>query len=159
MRKLNYSGEKMALFIMLVGIPGSGKSTLAETLAQKYQAAVISTDQLRYLITGNEADQSKDNLVFAAAHQKIREMLMDDHNIIYDATNITPKDRKRILNLLPAGTVKKCYYKKIGLRTALIRNAHRKRVVPEKIISKMYNHLQPPVLAEGWDEIQVIEEP
>ena len=59
---------------MLIGIPGSGKSTLAESLAKSYNATLISTDQLRFQYTGSEENQTKDNLVFTTAHQRIKEL-------------------------------------------------------------------------------------
>lgn len=148
----------LALFIMLIGIPGSGKSTLAKFLAKSYNAVVISTDQLRFQYTGSEEDHSKENLVFATVHQQIKTMLMQHENVIYDATNVSLKEREKILNLVPKDTVKKCYYKKVSLSSALVRNAQRKRVVPEQVIMNMYKHLQPPAREEGWDEIEVIDE-
>lgn len=148
----------MALFIMLIGIPGSGKSTFAGFLAKSYNATVISTDGLRFQLTGSEENHSKDNLVFANAYHKIKTMLMQHENVIYDATNLSPKEREKVLKLVPEGTIKKCYFKKISLSSALVRNAKRKRVVPKQVILNMYKHLQPPTLEEGWDEIEVIQD-
>ena len=141
---------------MLIGIPGSGKSTLAESLAKSYNATLISTDQLRFQYTGSEENRTKDNFIFAMAHQKIKTLLMEDENVIYDATNLSLKERKKILALLPETTIRKCYFKSVSLSAALTRNAKRKRVVPEQVIIKMYKNLQPPTLEEGWDEIKVI---
>jgi predicted kinase len=148
----------LSIFIMLIGIPGSGKSTLAESLAKSYNAVLISTDQLRFQYTGSEANRTRDGLVFAAAHQKIRSLLEEDTNVIYDATNISLKERKRILTLLPERTLRKCYFKRVSLSAALNRNAQRKRIVPEQVILKMYENLQPPTHQEGWDEIKVIQD-
>lgn len=148
----------LAVFIMLSGIPGSGKSTLAGFLAKRYHANLISTDEIRLQLTGSEEDRSRDNVVFATARQTIRTMLQQDKNVIFDATNLSRKDRKKVLHYVPAETFKKCYYKKISLSGALIRNAKRKRVVPEQVIINMYQHMQPPTLEEGWDEIEVIHD-
>ncbi len=149
---------KNRLFIMLIGIPGSGKSTLAETLARNYNAVLISTDQLRFQYTGSKENRTKDSCVFAMAHQQIKTLLNEEQNVIYDATNLSLRDRKKILSLLPESTIKKCYFKSISLSAALTRNMKRNRVVPEQVIAKMYHQMQPPTLEEGWDEITVVRD-
>lgn len=148
----------LALFIMLIGIPGSGKSTVAQSLAKNHNATVVSTDRLRQQFTGSAENFSMDNFVFSTAHRKIRTLLMQDKNAIYDATSLTRNDRKKVLNIIPERAIKKCYFINISLSSALARNANRKRVVPRQVIIKMHERLQPPSLEEGWDAIEIIHE-
>ncbi|MGQ9778620.1 MAG: AAA family ATPase [Bacillota bacterium] len=147
----------MPIFTMMVGIPGSGKSTLAEKLAAEKEAVLVSTDRLRAELAGSAEDRSRDRLVFARAAIDIEEALRYGLDVIYDATNLTIRDRARILRLVPPGTRKVCYYLKVPLATALARNRSRERVVPPEVIEAMYNRLQEPRPEEGWDEIRIVE--
>ncbi|NLG85236.1 MAG: ATP-binding protein [Firmicutes bacterium] len=148
----------MPVFTMMVGIPGSGKSTLAERLAVEQEAVLVSTDRLRAELIGSAENRSRDRLVFARAAIDIQEALRYGLNVIYDATNLTVRDRARILRLLPPGTRKVCYYLKIPLEVALARNRRRERVVPTEVMEAMFRRLEEPTTAEGWDEIRIVEE-
>ena len=87
-------------FIMMVGLSGSGKSTVAS----KYNSPnshldtlVVSSDEIRARIYRNAQDQSHNNEVFEIAHKNIIELLKSNYNVIFDATNLTIKDRRSIL--------------------------------------------------------------
>lgn len=145
--------------MMLMGIPGCGKSTLAESLTKTEKAVIVSTDKLRYQLTGSETDFSKDDQVFTQALYQIRLNLEECRNVVYDATNLTRQERKRVLKVIPFGTHTVCYYRKVPLNLAIKRNLGRKRVVPVEIINRMFIKLKEPTINEGWDEVKVIEEP
>lgn len=147
----------MPVFIMMVGIPGSGKSMLAERLAREGGAVLVSTDRLRAELTGSAEDRSRDRLVFARAAIDIETALGHGLDVIYDATNLTVRDRARILRLLPSGTKKICCYLKVPLEKALARNLGRERVVPPEVVEAMHARLQEPRMEEGWDEIRIVE--
>ena len=92
----------MRYFIMLCGLSGSGKSTLAEELLNRYEGRVtyIASDKIREEICGDENDQSKNTEVFEIIHKRIRDWSKDESSttyLIYDATNLTCKNRKSIL--------------------------------------------------------------
>jgi predicted kinase len=91
------------LLTLLVGPSGAGKSTWAST-PQSYgdfnilQTQIISSDGLRYELTGNFQDQSKNAQVFAAIHAMAKARI--DHGLatIIDATNIRRADRLSIIS-------------------------------------------------------------
>jgi predicted kinase len=139
--------------MMLMGIPGSGKSTVAEDIASRYDARFVSTDELRNELTGSETDFSQDVRVFAIGRARIEAALAANQNVVYDATNLTRADRRKVLKILPADTYKVCYFRKVSLKTAIERNINRKRVVPLAVIERMYGRLMEPAMEEGWDEI------
>ena len=96
----------MANFIMLVGIPGCGKSTLTEKLkAEGY--TIHSSDAIR-----NELDihdPKKSSLIFDIMHKRIKADMEVGKDIVYDATNLSRKNRKNYLE-----SIKRFYnYKKI----------------------------------------------
>ena len=55
----------MAKIIILVGLPGSGKSELTKELAEKYEAVVFSSDDIREELLNDVNNQEKNTDVFA----------------------------------------------------------------------------------------------
>lgn len=96
--------------------------------------------------------------MFDTALFQIRQNLEVGRNVVYDDTNLTSRDRKRVLNVVPSGTDKICYYRKVPLQIAIKRNLGRKRVVPVAIINRMFHKLIEPTVQEGWDEVKIIDE-
>jgi len=74
---------------LLCGIPGCGKSTLAQSLT----GYIISTDQFRKFLWGDENVCKHDKLIFRIVETLTEYMLSIKQNVIIDATNITPKSR------------------------------------------------------------------
>ncbi len=139
----------MYYLYVLVGPPGSGKSTLAATL----KAQVVCPDKIRKEITGDEADQSRNAEVFALAYQQTKDLLKAGKSVAFDATNVTKKARKAVLDCASKGCKKVAIYKTTDLQTCLKRNAARTRVVPEKVITRMSRTLEVPTMDEGFDYV------
>ena len=145
---------------MMVGLPGSGKSTWATKLTN-YE--YFSSDEYRKNILGDVHDQSNNVKVFDALNNDVVTSLLSGKNCVYDATNITVKDRKHILEKLKAE--EKCHnvrFKKLAIVVAtsidecLRRNSERERTVPEEVIWNMAKRFQFPMKYEGFDDIDVI---
>ena len=86
-------------FIILVGPSGGGKSTYA---AEKwYPHQIVSSDELRQEICGDFRDQSKDNQVFYALHKLVKARIDSGLTTVVDATNLRPRDRKALRDLVP----------------------------------------------------------
>ncbi len=75
---------------MMVGIPGSGKSTYAKQLHQEKGYMIVSTDVIRMLHHDWE-----ESLIWPEVYRLTAEHLKNGIDVIFDATNITPKVRKR----------------------------------------------------------------
>ena len=89
--------NKPTLWVMC-GLSGSGKSTIAKQLAQEHENTVIvSSDSVRKELTGDYENQDHNEEVFKIFHKRIREALENNINVIADATNITMKSRRAIL--------------------------------------------------------------
>ena len=80
----------MALVHMMVGIPGSGKSTYSNKLHKEFGYPIVSTDVVRTLHPDWE-----ESLIWPEVYRLCAEYLSNNQDIIYDATNITPKVRNR----------------------------------------------------------------
>lgn len=147
----------MAVFRMLCGPPGSGKSTLSNTL----EGNVLSSDEIRRIISGSYDNFDHDQIVFDYIHQKAKELLMNDEDVIIDATNLSRKKRVHFLKLIKKLDVKKeIYFFEHSLETCLKQNFQRspEKHVPKKRLIEMYNATQVPLSAEGWDKIYVCSE-
>lgn len=148
--------DYMTNLIMMVGLPGSGKSTYAKELADKYNAVICSSDEIRKELFGNEDVQDKNDEVFRLLHKRIKDYLNNKRSVIYDATNINSKRRRAFLSELK-NTVcfKRCIIMATPFEECLINNFNRGRVVPHKAIEKMYKNWNTPYWFEGWDDIEI----
>ena len=142
--------------IMMCGLVGSGKSTYAKELAEKHNAMIYSSDEIRKELLGDENRQDDNNLIFQTLHTRIKSALSNGNNCIYDATNINYKRRMAFLNELNKIPCEKiCVFVATPFDKCLINNYHRDRQVPYYVIEKMYRHFDPPYYYEGWDKIEV----
>ena len=84
----------------LVGLPGSGKSTYAKELSKETGALIFSSDAIREEIGADGGDTSKHSEVFQILHRRLKGGLLRGNDVIYDATNISYKNRVSFLNEL-----------------------------------------------------------
>lgn len=147
----------MATATILIGIPGSGKSTLARELARLDNALVISLDQLRGQLYGDESIQGEWSQLWHHIQVAMQGAIAVNRSIVYDATNYRPRYRREI----------SAYVRGLGfsptiglwlnepLWVCLMRNQYRDRRVPDATIAAMHRCLQehPPSLQEGFDRL------
>lgn len=147
----------MTKLFMMIGLPASGKSTLAEQIAKSEDAEIVSSDNIRKELYGDENIQGDNNKVFRILQERIISGLKNNKNMIYDATNISYKTRMAFLQRL-----NKLEVEKIAIMVAtpyedcLIRNSQRERKVPEEVIKRMYYNFYVPQYFEGFNDIQII---
>lgn len=146
----------MTKLFLMIGLPASGKSTLAEQISKSEDAEIVSSDNIRKELYGDENIQGDNNKVFRILQERIINGLKNSKNMIYDATNISYKTRMAFLQRL-----NKLEVEKIAIMVAtpyedcLIRNAQRERKVPEEVIKRMYYNFYVPQYFEGFDDIQI----
>lgn len=142
-------------FIMLVGLSASGKSSTAKQLENKGYI-IHSSDKIREEILGDYTDQTQNNKVFAEMHKRTKNSLLNGQSVVYDATNLTIKDRNSILSV-----IKNIKCKKIALlvvknfEQCILDNKDRGYPVPEYVIKKQMYKFQIPFKEEGFDEILI----
>lgn len=92
--------------VILIGPSGAGKSTLAQHAVANDprfdQSAVVSTDAIRAVLTGDFKDQSMNTETFHAYHSLVRERVRCGLHTIADATNIRRQARLKLLTCVPA---------------------------------------------------------
>lgn len=145
-------------FTMLVGLPGSGKSTYSRKIAEESQfdTVIYSSDAIREELSGDVNNQKINSKVFEVMHERVKKSLLHSHDVIYDATNINSKRRRNFLKQLSnIDCTKRVVIIATPYEVCLEQNQHRKRVVPEEVIEKMYRNFEIPFWHEGWDDIQI----
>jgi protein phosphatase len=73
--------------VVLVGAAGSGKSTLAARLFAADE--IVSSDALRAVVSGDEADQRATQVAFRILHRMVDQRIAGGSLTVVDATNTT----------------------------------------------------------------------
>lgn len=143
-------------FIMLVGIPGSGKSTHAKSLSRNKNAIHLSSDNIRAELYGDESIQGNPSEVFEIMHKRTLEALANGDNVIYDATNVTRRDRASIMSKIPKYVQTECHIVWAPIETCIERDSKRERSVGKDVIDKMLKRFQAPYYDEGFDSVLIL---
>lgn len=144
--------------ILLVGVPGSGKSTYAEGYMMRHLNTVyLSSDKIRKELWDDEATQGDNNEVFSLMQSRAIDALNDGKNVVYDATNITRKDRSYIISLCPKFVQIEAHVIWAPIETCIKRDAARERTVGKAVIDKMLKKFQPVYYDEEIDVIKVVK--
>lgn len=149
----------MNKLVYLVGLPGSGKSYFANYLKEKFDYKVYSSDCIRKELYGDEAIQGNPQKIFHILYQRLFKALKKDKNCIFDATNVSQKNRINFLKELKKNKIN-CYCQCMILCTPLDlcieRDRKRERTVGQEVIYKMLKSFNVPTGEEGWDSIYFI---
>ena len=143
------------VLILLCGIPGSGKTTYAEKMKNSYTYH-LSSDAIRKELYGDENIQGNPSDVFALMQDRAIMLLNNGFDVIYDATNITRKDRASIITKCPRFAQIECHIIWAPIETCIERDATRERTVGKEVIDRMLKRFQAPYYDEGIDKIRVI---
>lgn len=152
-------------FIMMVGLPASGKSTIAKKLKTEYElkgerCTIVSTDEIRKELFGDASIQDNKEKVFGMTKNKAVQALKRGDHVIYDATNVNSKKRKRILTELKPYIQNMHQTKAIVTAclpaTCIERNKTRETQAGVAAIHMFYNNFEIPFHEEGFDKIEII---
>ena len=149
--------------VLLVGAAGSGKSTLAARLVAPQE--IVSSDALRAVVSGDEADQRATAVAFRILHRTVARRLPTGLLTVVDATNALATHRRPLIrraqNLgvpvvaivldLPAGVVH-------------AQNTARPRVVDPAVVDRHLASIRalvdgPGLALEGIDPVVVLRDP
>lgn len=94
--------ERKPRLTLLCGLSASGKSQHTSIVAnnRNSECIILSTDAIRANICGRVEDQSKNKEVFQTFHSLIVKYLKNGIDVVAEATNITMKSRRSILNVI-----------------------------------------------------------
>ena len=149
----------MAILHLMVGVQGSGKSTYSKKLRNEFGYKIISSDEVRMMHP--DWEESK---IFPEVYRLCANELKEGNDVVFDATNITPKVRARNINLVREHYDNfEVYAYFINTKKELCKERVLKRnnmegelYLPIEVIDSYYNNLIPPSVEEGFDKIIVI---
>jgi predicted kinase len=126
--------------VLLVGSAGAGKSTWAGARFRRSQ--VLSSDDLREMVSDDASDQDATRDAFTILHAIARARLRRGRLTVIDATNLLAASRRPFLELArrhDRPTVAVVF--EVPLDELLARNARRERVVPEATVRRHHGQL------------------
>jgi len=140
--------ERSVELVTTFGLSASGKSTW---LREAYpEHAFISMDDIRAEITGDPADQSKNDHVLVEARERLKQCLRDERDVVWDATNLRRDFRSAVLE---TGRRYAAHTTLVIMETpydeCVRRNAERDRQIPPKILAHQLDAAQYPDLDEA----------
>ena len=151
--------SKQPKLFMLIGLPGSGKSTFARNRVKFYddcnktRLEIVSSDDIREELYGTRSCQKDPAIIFEIAHERIINALEQGWEVIFDATNISRKNRASLLKKIPAYTEKFAQICWAPISTCIERDLKREFSVKADVIWKMAYKFQMPFYDEGFDHI------
>lgn len=87
------------MVFVLVGLPGCGKTTWAKKKQKETGIAIISRDDIRRCVYGQEFDIDNEGAVNLMFWSLYRAALQTETDLIVDCTNLVSHVRKRLINL------------------------------------------------------------
>ncbi len=141
---------------VLVGIPGSGKTTYARRyLSDKWR---VCMDDLRFMLSVEPYAEPLQPVVIELEYIILERLLAGINSrfndIVVDATSVTRERRRRYIELARKhGARPVAIFIQTPLEVALVRNRQRANVIPEAVIHRMHQMLEPPTREEGFEYV------
>jgi protein phosphatase len=150
--------------VVLVGAAGSGKSTLAARLFIPDQ--ILSSDVLRGVVSGDEADQMATRAAFAILHRELDRRLAKGLTTVVDATSVTSFARRSLVRrAVRHGVPAVALVLDLEATLVLARNAMRTgRIVPAAAVQRQLEQLSRSLRrdelgGEGFRSVLVLRHP
>lgn len=141
---------------ILVGLPSSGKSSYCKKQKEMHpDIIIVSSDAIREEVFGDVNDQSHNGEVFNIVFKRVKEAILNDKDVILDATNLSRKRRINFIRELPKCNCNAVVFA-VPFYICCERNSKRERVVPQHVMERMYKSFEPPHRAEGFSAISYI---
>ena len=131
--------------IIPIGIPGCGKSTFAKLFFDQPYDDIHSTDEIRSRpeFGGDINSQENNDAVFRQFHLSIRESLQYNSRVFADATNLTRRARRELLDDAKASNCTDIHVLLFkNTHEAYVRNLTRERTVPEHAMARMLDNYE-----------------
>jgi protein phosphatase len=130
-----------AALVLLIGASGSGKSTFA---SRHFETdAVVSSDQLRGALAGDESDQRATDAAFGRLHEWLDTRLAAGALAVVDATNVDWMRRAELVSRArQQGRQAVAIAFDLPLDLCLVRNAARQQTVRAAVLRRQHDELR-----------------
>lgn len=125
------------MFTLICGVPNAGKTTHGSKVLAYHLEDFFTGDFRKQFVRCNEHLSTIDSDFYIEG--------------VYNTVAL----RKALLEACKNHEYKRCIFRIISFETCLKRE---NRGRPECVLRSAYNKMEPPTLAEGWDEIIIIDE-
>lgn len=144
--------------VILVGLPGAGKTYYAKEYVRIHDNTIhLSSDLIRAELYGDESIQGNPGEVFGLMQKRAVEALKGGKSVLYDATNMTRKDRAGVISACPRHAQVEAHVIWAPIEVCVERDANRDRTVGRSVIDKMLRRFQAVYYDEGFDDIRIIK--
>lgn len=144
--------EKKFDVMLMSAIAGSGKDTYIKKYLNGWN--VVSLDDIRKELKVKPTDKSGNGRVIQLAKERAKEFMRKKQNFVWNATNITAQLRMQLIDLFESyGGRVTIVYIEVPYLTLVNQNKGREDVVPQVIIEKMVDKLEPPTREEAYNII------
>ncbi len=133
--------------VVMCGLPGTGKDTWIKENFSGYP--VVSLDDFRLQM--HVSPKEEQGLVVNAARELAKEYLRKKVPFVWNATNLTPMIRGKLVNLFVGyGASVRIVFLETEWDEELKRNRERKAQVPERVIENMLGYMVVPERMEAY---------
>ena len=154
----------MNRLIVLSGVPGSGKSYFSALIkkALKTHVYIVSSDELRYKILGDQRNLSEDELIWQIYYELIKVYALDKNGtVVLDATH--SKKIYRLDNMKPYKELFDqidliCF--RLDKELVLEQNKDRENPIPKEALLKLIDQFEMPDDEEKafYDHLDIIRD-
>ena len=141
---------------LLIGPPASGKTSLSKILAPLLNAKVLSTDEIREELWGDEMSQGPWEEIEGILHTRLENYVSKGQSVIIDATHAKRPWRLSLTQKINLGREIEWigWWVKTSPEVCLVWNKKRQRIIDEAVIDHYFAALQDknfnPSRAEGF---------
>lgn len=153
------------MLYVLCGPSYCGKSTYAEKLknfiaSHDVGVTIVNPDSIREEVFGDAGKQDKGHVIFQMAYNRVKEALERGDIVIFDATNLTLRARKPLIEIAREykTMVIAITFKDLSMGEFVERYAARERRVPIEIVGKQRSKYVLPTRREGFFRVVEAEE-
>ncbi len=88
------------VFVVVSGLPGTGKSFFCRKLAEKLPFCILESDAMRKALFPSPDYSAEESVrLFTACHSLIELLLKNGVSIIFDATNLSERNREHLYRI------------------------------------------------------------